>query len=142
MSKRKPGAKRQPVAIPRHVRRQANEIVYNFNAQVLKGRDYFYVTEYRAGYLYLYRFRYGTPDPICRLKYRGGLTNWDFAIFKYSTGRYDPDEPFFPGAQYVDGTLEGAMKAGLEAYPASDFNRAGLLGRILSFLVALWRHRG
>jgi hypothetical protein len=31
--------------------------------------------------------------------------------------RYDPDEWFFPGSEFVDGTLQGAMKAGLEAYP-------------------------
>ena len=26
-------------------------------------------------------------------------------------------EWMFPGSQYLDGTLEGAMRAGLEAYP-------------------------
>lgn len=31
--------------------------------------------------------------------------------------RYDPNEWFFPGSGYLDGTVEGAMKAGLEAYP-------------------------
>ncbi len=31
--------------------------------------------------------------------------------------RYDPDEWMFPGSGYLDGTVEGAMKAGLEAYP-------------------------
>jgi hypothetical protein len=44
-------------------------------------------------------------------------SNWEFAIFKWSTERYDPDEWFFPGAEYVDGTVEGAMMAGLHAYP-------------------------
>jgi putative transposase len=42
---------------------------------------------------------------------------WEFAIYKYSDERYDADEWLFPGAGYVDGTLEGAMRAGLEAYP-------------------------
>jgi hypothetical protein len=51
------------------------------------------------------------------LEYTGGIDNWDFAIFKYSDERYDPKEWFFPGAGHVDGTVEGAMKAGLEAYP-------------------------
>jgi len=51
------------------------------------------------------------------LEYAGNIDNWDFAIYKYSNERYDPDEWFFTGAGYVDGTVEGAMKAGLEAYP-------------------------
>ena len=31
---------------------------------------------------------------------------------------YDAEEWFFPGEEHIDGTIEGAMKAGLEAYPA------------------------
>jgi len=41
----------------------------------------------------------------------------EFAIYKYSNERYAPDEWFFPGDQHVNGTIEGAMRAGLEAYP-------------------------
>jgi hypothetical protein len=44
------------------------------------------------------------------------MNNWGFAIYKYSAGRYNPDE-WFPGDEYVDGTIEGAMMAGLHAYP-------------------------
>ena len=40
-----------------------------------------------------------------------------FAIYKWSREQYDSDEWFFPGVEFVDGTIEGAMKAGLEAYP-------------------------
>ena len=42
---------------------------------------------------------------------------WEFAIFKYSDERYDPDEWLFPGSEHVDGTIEGAMQAGMAAYP-------------------------
>jgi len=42
---------------------------------------------------------------------------WEFAIFKWSSERYDPEEWMFPGSEWVDGTIEGAMKAGLQAYP-------------------------
>jgi hypothetical protein len=42
---------------------------------------------------------------------------WEFAIFKYSDERYDPDEWMFPGGEELDGTIEGAMRAGLKAYP-------------------------
>ena len=45
------------------------------------------------------------------------MKDWEFAIFKWSSEEYDSDEWFFPGSQFVDGTIEGAMKAGLEAYP-------------------------
>jgi hypothetical protein len=45
------------------------------------------------------------------------MNRWEFAIFKWSSERYDPDEWMFPGNQYLNGTIEGAMKAGLEAYP-------------------------
>jgi len=44
------------------------------------------------------------------------MNGWDFAIFKWSTETYDPDEWMFPGSELVDGTVEGAMRAGLEAY--------------------------
>ena len=30
--------------------------------------------------------------------------------------KYDPEEWFFPGEEYVDGTVTGAMKAGMAAY--------------------------
>jgi hypothetical protein len=45
------------------------------------------------------------------------MDNWKFAIYKYSSGNYDPEEWLFPGYGFVDGTVEGAMNAGLEAYP-------------------------
>jgi hypothetical protein len=43
------------------------------------------------------------------------MQHWEFAIYKYSDERYDPDECFFPGAEEVDGAIEGA---GLKAYPS------------------------
>lgn len=49
--------------------------------------------------------------------YTGAMDGWEFAIFKYSDERYDPDEWFIPGSEHIDGTVEGAMRAGLEAYP-------------------------
>ena len=45
------------------------------------------------------------------------MDNWEFAIYKYSDSRYDPEEWMFPGMGEVDGTIEGAMRAGLLAYP-------------------------
>jgi hypothetical protein len=56
--------------------------------------------------------------PYIRLTYTGNINDWVFAIFKWSTETYDPHEWMFPGSGFLDGTIEGAMKAGLEAYPA------------------------
>jgi len=72
---------------------------------------------FRGNYLYLDRSDYGQIGPICRLKYTGDMENWEFAIFKWSSERYDPKEWMFPGSEHVDGTIEGAMMAGLLAYP-------------------------
>lgn len=103
--------------IPSEVKKQVDKIVADFNQKVIKDPDIYYLTRYRGRFVYLERFNYGHSGPICRLEYTGEIDNWDFAIFKYSDDRYDPDEWFFPGAGEVDGTVEGAMRAGLEAYP-------------------------
>jgi hypothetical protein len=50
------------------------------------------------------------------LTYAGDVDDMDFAIYKYSTEKYDPNEWGFTGSECVDGTLEGAMKAGLKVY--------------------------
>ena len=52
-----------------------------------------------------------------RLKYEGQMDNWSFAVFKYSRETYDANEFLFPGASELDGTIEGALRAGLELYP-------------------------
>ena len=103
--------------IPKEVKAQVEKAVQTFNREVIKSPDYFYTTRYRGRYLYLARTMYATPTPICRLKYTGKMDDWEFAIYKYSNERYDPEEWFFPGSGNIDGTIEGAMKAGLEAYP-------------------------
>jgi hypothetical protein len=104
-------------SIPLEVKKQVDKKVAAFNQNVISNPNIYYLTRYRGRFLYLERFNYGRSGPICRLEYTGSIDNWDFAIFKYSDERYDPEEWFFPGAGHVDGTVEGAMKAGLEAYP-------------------------
>jgi hypothetical protein len=103
--------------IPPEIRKEVDEIVENFNQEVINDPNIYYIPRYRGRFLYLERFSYGHSGPICRLEYTGSIDQWEFAIFKYSDERYDPDEWFFPGAGNVDGTIAGAMKAGLEAYP-------------------------
>jgi hypothetical protein len=103
--------------IPEQLKREVEEIVADFNRKVLQDPNSSYVARYRGQYLYLDRVAYGRVDPICRLTYTGARDKWEFAIYKYSDERYDPDEWVFPGSEHLDGTIEGAMKAGLEAYP-------------------------
>ena len=77
-----------------------------------------YVPRFKKKFLYLDRAGLrGRLSEICRLTWTGDMNSWEFAIYKHSTNRYDPDEWFFPGAEEVDGTIEGAMRAGLAAYP-------------------------
>ena len=68
------------------------------------------------------------------MKYNLKIDDWDFAIYKYSRDKYDPEEWFFPGSEFVNGTIEGAMKAGMQAYPPSDHSGAGLLKDWLALL--------
>ena len=77
-----------------------------------------YVPRFRGRYLYLGRAKFGGRlSQICRLTWTGDMDGWEFAIYRHSKNRYDPDEWFFPGAGEVDGTVTGAMRAGLRAYP-------------------------
>ena len=102
--------------IPMEIKNEVEKIVNDFNKKNIKNKSYYYLTRYKGEYLYLDRVEYG-GSPICRLKYNGTIDNWGFAIYKYSEDGYDSEEWFFPGADEVDGTIEGAMRAGLEAYP-------------------------
>lgn len=52
-----------------------------------------------------------------RLKYNGQMNNWDFAVFKNRKKVYDSDDCVFSGAEELDGTIEGALRAGRELYP-------------------------
>ena len=105
------------VGIPDEIREQVAERIQAFNTQVLRDPNVSYLPRYRGSFLYLDRHAYGRTGPICRLRYTGAIDRWTFAIFKYSSDRYDPEEWMFPGHGHLDGTVEGAMRAGLEAYP-------------------------
>ncbi|MBM3128521.1 MAG: hypothetical protein FJ009_07830 [Chloroflexi bacterium] len=104
-------------SIPEEIKKQADEIVAAFNQKVIKNPNRLYVPRYKGRYLYLDCFDYGHRGARCRLTYMGSIDKWEFAIFKYSDERYDSEDWFFPGSEHVDGTIEGAMKAGLAAYP-------------------------
>lgn len=103
--------------IPDGVKTQITDRIAAFNRAVVQDPDVSYLPRYRGAFLYLDRWDYGQVGSIGRLTYTGSLDHWEFAIYKYSDECYDPDEWFFPGAEELDGTLEGAMRAGLAAYP-------------------------
>ena len=133
-------------SIPDEVKEEVDGIVERFNREVLKKSGCVYVPRYKGRYVYLDRKdgRGGTPSPICRLRYTGKMDDWAFAIFKYSSERYDAGEWFFPGSEHVDGTVEGAMQAGMEAYPCRKRFRLYmiplvLLQVIILVLLAVWR---
>jgi hypothetical protein len=117
--KSKPSTRRSTTrGIPDAVKTDVAAIVEHFNTAVIRNPHCLYVPRYRGKFLYLDRQDYGRLSPICRLEYTGKMEAWSFAIYKYSDERYDAEEWFFPGSEHVDGTIEGAMKAGLEAYSA------------------------
>lgn len=46
------------------------------------------------------------------------MTKWKFAVFHWSSETYDDEELFIvPGINHFNGTVESAMKVGMEAYP-------------------------
>jgi hypothetical protein len=75
-----------------------------------------YVADARGKFIFIYR---DLPDysriRICRLTYLGDTENMPFALFNYKTERYSTSESGFFGAEHLDGTIEGALKAGIEA---------------------------
>jgi len=108
------------IIITDEVKKEVVKIIDRFNKEVLDNSPCNYYPRFKHDHLYIDRGDYGhSPAPICSLKYTGKMDKWKFAIFKYSIMYYDPDEFFFPGIQHVDGTIEGALKAGMEAYNVS-----------------------
>jgi hypothetical protein len=114
--------------IPMEIQEEVQKLIDEFNRVELKDSTslleaFFpkkiergYSARFKGKYLYLDRTDRSEPLPICRLTWKGKMDNWDFAIYKYSSEKYDPEEWFFPGEEYVDGTVTGAMKAGMIAY--------------------------
>ena len=103
-------------AIPVAAREEVLRVIVRFNQEVLADSGWRYVPRFKGKYLYLDREDFGNVGPICRLEYNKRKRHWEFAIYKYSTDRYDPEEWFFPGSELVDGTIDGALKAGMRAY--------------------------
>ncbi len=126
-------------AIPFEIQQQVNQAVETYN----KSKKTNYKVSFKGKYCYLSRMdnrnseadamlmaakRLGLPvnlfkqapnveTKIGRLEWTGDMGKWGFAVFKYSRETYDADEWMFPGSGLLDGTIEGAMKAGHKIYP-------------------------
>jgi len=104
--------------IPKEIQEEIMARVKVFNETKLtrkKSRKYY--VQIKGKFIYLFfDTNMGVLDPVCRLTYRGDLNNMDFAIYKYSSEKYDPNEFCFPGSSSVNGKLEGAMRAGMKTY--------------------------
>jgi len=105
------------IEVLEEIKKNVIEIVDQFNRKYFSRDDCFYTVRFEGKYCYLDRSDYGRIGPIFRLTYTGAIDKWKYAIFKWSSEQYDPNEFYFPGSNYLDGTIEGAMRAGLEAYP-------------------------
>ena len=103
-------------SLPADVKHEVERLVDQFNRDELAQCDRAYSVRFHGRHMYLDRDDGRGPNPICRLEYKGKMTDWEFAIYKYSSDRYDPDECWFPGFELVDGTVAGAMRAGMRAY--------------------------
>ena len=101
---------------PAFVKQEVEQAVEEFNKQEINGTGKVYHIRFQGRYVYLDRDDGIGPSPVFRLEYTGDLTDWVFAIYKYSGDDYDEQENFFPGVDRLDGTIEGALRAGMEAY--------------------------
>ena len=116
-------------SIPPEIQAEVLKIVDEFNLKTFKGKQNpilqavfgktkrGFAARFKGKFLYLDRTDRGRPSEVCRLTWNGKMDNWGFAIYRHSRNFYDPDEWMFPGAGHVNGTVVGAMKAGMEAYP-------------------------
>jgi len=94
------------------IKKEVQNIVDKFN----KEHKSKFLVKYRGRFLYLSKVDMFNITNVGRLEFRGDMDNWSFAVFKYSSETYDPDEFFFPGRGELDGTVEGALRAGLDIY--------------------------
>ncbi|MFP4225480.1 MAG: hypothetical protein ACLFRF_02020 [Desulfobacterales bacterium] len=102
--------------IPAFVRNVVEQAVEDFNRDEISGSGKTYHVRFQGCYVYVDRDDGIGPCPVFRLEYTGDLSDWGFAIYKYSADDYDEEENFFPGVDQLDGTIEGALRAGMKAY--------------------------
>jgi len=97
--------------IPQNIKDEVLEIFNAFN----KTHKTSFQISFRANYAYLSAMGY-VETKIARLRYTEDMNKWGFDVFKYSREFYDPNEFMFPGAKELDGTIEGALRAGIQLH--------------------------
>lgn len=110
---------KETTIIPKEVQKEVLKVIKEFNDNELDliNDFYKYVAQFKGNCVFLMTQEYNKIMPTARLTYSGAMDNWDFEIFKYSSGSYDKNEMFFPGAEYIDGTIKGSLYACNTAYP-------------------------
>ena len=92
--------------IPHDIQRKIEQIIDEFNKEELDliNDFYKYIAEFKGKYIYLKIMKYESISQAGRLTFSGDINNLEF-------------EMFFPGVQYLDGTVNGALYACNTAYP-------------------------
>ena len=88
-----------------------------FRRKFLPKVSWRFIADARGKFIYLRRLMHdGFCQNLGRLTYSKSIAKMPFAIFRNCTEKYD-SKTDFPGAHHLDGTLEGALQAIIEAYP-------------------------
>ena len=107
------------ITITKEIKDHVEAAIQQFNNTELApmSGSYSYFASYRGKFIYLSINNQGTIYNAGRLTYTGELNDMEFAIYKFSSEKYDSDEFMFPGIQHLDGTVKGALQACNAAYP-------------------------
>lgn len=103
MPKRKKAAKKKASRskrphIPQEVIDTLRTAVDSFGDPALEGGT-------RGGFCYLFYL----GDPLCRLGYREDSHEWDFAIYRATTGKYSNADYFLPSRAPLDECIRTAL---------------------------------
>jgi len=111
------------IKIPEQIKESVEIIVNEFNETKLVEFNCKFVAEYKGNFLYLLLDE-GLPKlaPTLRMKFKGSMDNWEFAIFKWSNETYTTDYFFIPGCKHVNGSISSALQAAIIAYPPRKNN--------------------
>ncbi len=107
------------IVITPEIKQQVEKIIEQFNNTELDliSDFYSYFATYKNKFIYLKIQKEDVVYPAGRLTYNGNLNDLEFAIYKFSSEKYDGDEFMFPGSQHLDGSVKGALYACNTAYP-------------------------
>jgi hypothetical protein len=101
--------------IPKKITEQAAEAVRKFNEKQFLEGDMEYLYTIDGKYVYLKMRRKKNISPIARIEFTGDPKAWKFAVYNPATESFSENTEF-PGVEYIDGSIEGAMKAGVSAF--------------------------